>query len=159
MGPGTYVEQAVTKCGTVAPPVRGTKYFARHKMVNVNDKKLILFLQDRRVPLFELQINIYKAKVYLYGAIEKSSCWHSFHPTLLYDILWDTLYEACMPLLGSIGLVTRQKYSFLMRNVPPIDEAKLLLCGTQLPLCEAQLPLCEPHLPLCEALLPLSEVK
>jgi len=29
--------QAVTKCGTVAPPVRGTTYFARHKMVNVNN--------------------------------------------------------------------------------------------------------------------------
>ena len=66
----TNLGQAVTKCGTVAPPVRGTAYFARHNMVNMKNKKGIFLLQERRVPLFELQMYIYIAKVYLYGACD-----------------------------------------------------------------------------------------
>ena len=66
----TLCRQAVTKCGTVAPPVRGTTYFARHKMVNMNNKKGIFLLNERRVPIFGLQMYIYIAKVYLYGAYD-----------------------------------------------------------------------------------------
>ena len=54
--------QAVTKCGTVAPPVRGTKYFARHKMVNMKNKKCIFLLQERPVPLY-----IYYSSASLWG--------------------------------------------------------------------------------------------
>ena len=38
-GSGACVYQAVTKCGNVVTPLRGTTYFAGHKMVNVNDKR------------------------------------------------------------------------------------------------------------------------
>ena len=66
----TSLSQAVTKCGTVGPPVRGTTYFARHKMVNVNNTIFFFFLRERPVPLFELEKYIYKANVHLYGAYD-----------------------------------------------------------------------------------------
>ena len=41
--------QAVTKCGHAATPWRGTKYFARHKMVNVKDKKIAFFYWEQEI--------------------------------------------------------------------------------------------------------------
>ena len=55
--------QAVTKCCNVATPLRGTTYFARHKMEDVNDEEAF-FLVRRDECLFLSKFYIAKVPVY-----------------------------------------------------------------------------------------------
>ena len=100
-----------------------------HRINNINNKKGIFLLQERRVPLFGLQMYIYIAKVYRYGA---------------YDILWDTLAS-----LWSISASYLGAYVFLQKCSFWCEMC--LLSMRDVPMCEAQLPLCGAQLPLCEA--------
>ena len=51
------LSQSALKCGNVATLLRGTTSFARHKMVNVNDKKAFFLYRRDKCLFMSLDVN------------------------------------------------------------------------------------------------------